>query len=267
MSAPARVAPALARSIERARAIFRLAAIVAVTAVMWSGMVAGIAALRLARRSAARWKIGCFRAWSGVLLRVLAVRLSVEGSAPSPPFLLVSNHLSYLDILVLGSRAPMVFVSRADVAGWPVLGRLARQVGTLFVDRERRRDIPRVVEAMQARLAEQLGVTLFPEATSSDGSDVLPFRAPLLEPAARSGLPVWYASLSYATPTGSPPARLAVCWWADMTFPGHVFGLLRLPRVSARVTFGLNPVASDDRKVLAEALWQAIRQQHRPVTG
>jgi 1-acyl-sn-glycerol-3-phosphate acyltransferase len=205
-----------------------------------------------------RWRCGWFRRWARGALRVLGVRLQVVGAPPRPPFLLVCNHLGYLDVAVLASVVDATFVAKSEVARWPVLGPLCRGMGTLFVDRGRRRDLPATLAALQATLAAGRGVVLFPEGTSTPGGRVLPFHPPLLAAAARAGLPVAWAAVSYATPAGEPEAADAVCWWGDASFVAHLAALLRLSRVEARLRLGDAPVAAADRKQLAQRLHAAV---------
>jgi len=206
-----------------------------------------------------------FRVWARGVLRLLAVRTVVEGEPPASPFYLVSNHLGYLDIVVYAALSPARFVAKREVRGWPVVGFLAALVGTIFVDRTSKRDAVRAVDELGGALRAGDDVVVFAEATSSAGSRVLPFRPALLEAAARAARPVHYASLSYRTPPGSPPAHLAVCWWGDMTFAAHLFHLSRLPWIEATVRHGPRPIAERDRKRLAERLHQAVSSQFTPV--
>jgi 1-acyl-sn-glycerol-3-phosphate acyltransferase len=133
------------------------------------------------------------------------------------------NHLGYLDILMLATQVDAPFVAKAEVAHWPVIGLLCRSVGTIFIDRARKRDLPRVIDEMVAALQRGRRVIFFPEGTSTSGATVLPFRSPLFEATIRTGVPVRYASLAYCTPKGAPPAHQVVCWWGDMTFIDHVY--------------------------------------------
>lgn len=246
------------------RVAWRLGAVAVVSAMgfagAWGGAPFAVAAGRLGA-----WRAGVTRAWARALLAVLGVRLEVEGRPPEPPFLLVANHLGYLDVLVLAATVPTVFVAKAEIAGWPVFGALARAGGTVFVDRAARREIPRVAAEMRRVLEEGRGVVLFPEGTSTCGAEVAPFRPSLLAPAAAGSLPVSWAVLGYATPAGSPPAHLAVCWWGDMPLPGHLLGLLALPAIDARVTFGSEAVADPDRKRLADRLHEEVTRRFVPV--
>jgi 1-acyl-sn-glycerol-3-phosphate acyltransferase len=116
---------------------------------------------------------------------------------------------------------------------------------------------------MRGALAHGRSIVLFPEGTSTDGSQVLPFKSSLLEPAAAGAAPLTCCAVAYRTPAGSPAAREAVAWWGDMTFLRHFFDLLRLPGFEARVVFAPATPHHADRKVLAEALCTTVRQLHR----
>lgn len=210
------------------------------------------------------WRTAIFHGWARGVVRLLGVRAAVEGVPPRPPFFLVANHLGYLDVALIAAHLRCVFVARGDVDRWPVFGALCRAGDTLFIDRENRRDIPRVIDRIRAVLDGGRGVVLFPEGTSSGGEAVLPFKPGLLEPAAVAGIPVSYAAVSYATPPGSPPARLVVCWWGAMPFVRHLLTLLGLPEIRARLVFGAEPIVESERKELARRLHRAVSLQHRP---
>jgi 1-acyl-sn-glycerol-3-phosphate acyltransferase len=251
----------------RIRASWRLLLVIKLTATAYLAAVVGSAlALPLPRRRA-RWRHFCFRWWSRSLLAVMGARVETTGTAPEPPFFLVTNHLSYIDVLVLASRVDAVFIAKSDVDGWPIIGALCRSVGTLFVDRRVGRDLPRVIAAIDKTLAAGQGVALFPEGTSTRGEDVARFHPSLLEVAARARHPVSYASLGYSTPDGAAPAHLAVCWWGDMELPGHLWDLLSLPGFRANLAFGDERIQDDDRKLLAARLWRAVDGLFTPVVG
>jgi 1-acyl-sn-glycerol-3-phosphate acyltransferase len=213
----------------------------------------------------ARFSARFFRAWAQTLLRVIRVRVETSGSAPRPPFLLVANHLSYLDVLVLASRLPSVFVSKAEVRRWPLLGPICTALGTLYIDRGQRRDIPRVMAEIEAALDHGLGVIFFPEGTSSKGETVAPFKPSLLELPVRLGRAVHHATLSYRTPPGEPPAHEAVCFWGSAHFARHAFGILELRGIEASLHLDPEPITEADRKLLAERLREAILARFDPV--
>ncbi len=136
--------------------------------------------------------------WSERMLNLLGITLRVEGTPPTEgPVLLVCNHISWLDILAIHAACHVRFVSRAQVRHWPFLGTLATGAGTLYIERERRRDALRVVHLMTEALQAGDKVAVFPEGTTSDGQGMLPFHANLLQPAISAGAPVLPAALRF----------------------------------------------------------------------
>jgi len=218
---------------------------------------AGLLVLAPLRRRL-HWRDRILSIWSRILLRVLAVRLTVVGPIPRGGCLLVANHLSYLDVLVLAAVRPLSFLSKAEVAQWPLVGFMARVIGVQFIAREDKRSLPQVAARLLRECQAGHGVVFFPEGTSASGDAVLPFRAALLAPAAATGLLVHYAAMRYRTPEGEPPAREAVAWWGDMLFLPHLRGLLRLRCIEAEVRFGAAPLVAADRKELARRLQDGV---------
>ncbi len=188
---------------------------------------------------------------AGRLLRIFAVKISVVGTPPERG-LLVSNHLGYVDVLVLGSLNPSVFVARHDVESWPVFGWLASRAGTIYIQRERRAHVGPVTDQIQTVLDAGVLVILFPEGTSSDGRSLLPFKSSLLEPAARSSQPMSVSWIQYELDDGDVAEE--VCYWKDMTFLPHLLNLLGKRRVRATVRFAAVKSPSTDRKELARQL-------------
>ncbi len=249
----------------RLRQAARLVGITGWTALAFVVWGAGNVMLLPAPRVRQRWRLGSFRRWATGVAWLLRMRRTVEGTPPTnTPFMLVTNHLSYLDIILLASIVPGVFVAKREVRSWPVWGVFAASMQTIFVDRGRARDAMRVSEQIERALARGDGIILFPEGTSTDGRGVRPFKPALLEVAARLGQPVYYARLAYRTPKGAPPAPLAVCWWGDMEFGPHFLELCRLPEFEGTVTFGPAPVVDRDRKALAEKLHGALAGSRVP---
>lgn len=206
------------------------------------------------------WRDRVLSVWSRVLLWVLGVQSKVVGQPPRGGCLLVANHLSYLDILVLAAVRPLSFLSKAEVAQWPLVGFMARTIGVQFIVREDKRSLPTVAARLVRECDHGHGVVFFPEGTSGSGDAVLPFRAALLAPAAATGLPVHYVALSYRTPEGEPSAREAVAWWGDMQFLPHLRGLLRLRSIEAEIRFGAMPLVAADRKELARRLQEGVER-------
>jgi len=215
-------------------------------------------------RDVRRIRADAMTAWARNVAGILGLRVVVLGPVPKAPFVLVSNHLGYVDVIVLASQAPIAFVAKAEIEGWPFFGTLGKLVGTIFIDRARGRDIPRVIAEMEEAFHAGLGVVVFPEATSSEGREVLRFRPSLLEAAAAGKLPVVPAALSYRTPPGEVPAHVAVSWGDATPFVTHVTRLLEVESFEARVRFGATAVVEEDRKELAARLQEAVSTLFEP---
>lgn len=188
------------------------------------------------------------------------MRVDSRGKAPKRG-LLVSNHLSYLDILVLGSLAPCVFVSRHDVRDWPIFGLFARLSGTLFIDRRIKSEVGRVKEEMGAILDSGQVVVLFPEGTSSDGETLLPFKTSLFQPVVDLNCPISLSWISYALKEGN--AKQEVCYWGDAIFAPHLLRLLGKKEIVAHVDFweAENMQRKDRKQLAGELREQMLRFQ------
>jgi 1-acyl-sn-glycerol-3-phosphate acyltransferase len=247
------------------RALVRLLAIGAVTLACWIAVLLGLVATLPWRAARRRVQRAVFRFWSRTLCRLVGARIALRGEAPEPPCLLVTNHLSYIDVLVLATALPARFVAKAEIRRWPLVGIISRSVDTLYVDRGSRLDAARVGREMAEGLARGDAIVLFPEGTSTHGHSVTPFKPPLLAPAAAAALPVHYGALRYATPAAEPPAHLTVCWWDDMPFAGHFWRMIQMSGFEAEIAFGPEPVADPDRKTLARVLHQRVTEIFVPV--
>jgi 1-acyl-sn-glycerol-3-phosphate acyltransferase len=217
--------------------------------------------------AALRALVAAFTSWARFAARVIGMRVEIEGHPPRRGGLLVSNHVSYVDILLLAHELPCVFVSKSEVAHWPLAGWLSRSVGTIFVDREKKRELTGAAQEIRERLESGDQVVLFPEGTSGAGDVVMRFRSSLLAPAAELGIPVSWAALRYATKAGEKPAHLSVSWWGTMGFLPHLADLLRLSGFEARLCFGAAPIRETDRKVLAQRLHAAVAERFVPMTS
>jgi lyso-ornithine lipid O-acyltransferase len=185
-------------------------------------------------------------------LKALGIRVVAQGK-PARGTVIVANHLSYLDIVVLSSLTPVIFVAKREVRGWPLFGWFAAKAGTRFIDREKRGDVTRVGGELAPIMEAGLSIVLFLEGTTSDGREVLPFRPSLLAPAVAAGWKLAPAGITYAVPAGHS-AETEVCWWGDMTLPPHLGNVATLPWVEARVGWGEMVPAAGDRKLLAVEL-------------
>ncbi|HTP74539.1 MAG TPA: lysophospholipid acyltransferase family protein [Burkholderiaceae bacterium] len=198
--------------------------------------------------------------WSRGLLRAIGVRLIHEGAFRPGANLLVANHVSWLDIAAVHAVCPRArFVSKADVRHWPLLGWLIASVGTLFIERERKRDALRVVHQVADSLRAGEVVAVFPEGTTGDGRTLLPFHANLLQAAIAAEAPVQPVALRYSEPglDWSP----AVCWLGTTTLVSSVWAIARARGVQVRVSaLTARGSAHADRRALAQRLHQDIAQ-------
>lgn len=205
--------------------------------------------------------------WAKGMRLILNIHIQKEGIPPSPPFFLVSNHLSYVDIIPIYLNLNCTFVAKKEVRSWPLLGFMVKTTGVVFVDRSRKRDITRVNEILSQSLNKYQGMVLFPEGTTSGGERVLPFRPSLLDYPAVNNIPVYYASIQYKTDeeSGDLPAEQSVCFYgAREPFHEHVLKLASNRRIDCKITFCSEPVQCDDRKELARKLHYGINTIFEP---
>jgi len=188
-------------------------------------------------------------------LKIFGCSTNLAGPVPAKGFL-VSNHLSYFDILAIGATTRAVFVSKADVRRWPLFGWLSSLAGTIFIERERRTHVGAVNREIEAALADGALVVVFPEGTSSDGQTILPFRGSLLEPALRGGHEISVGWIHYDLDDGD--AGNEVCYWGEHSFFPHLLNLLDKRGVRATLRFGKFNRNTDDRKELARQLREAV---------
>ncbi len=216
-------------------------------------------------RAASALRVHQLGVWARASLAIMGIRVTQEGPSPQAPFLLVSNHLSYLDIMVLWSRVDAYFLAKSELGSWFLLGPLIRAAGTLFINRNRRAGVVPAIAAVKDKLALGNGVIFFPEGTSSSGGSLLPFKSSLFAVAADTDLPVHVTCLHYATTAPDHPVELEVAWWGDMAFGGHFLNLLRVPRVNVRVRFAAEPVRHGDRKQLAAETQKCMEELFEPM--
>jgi lyso-ornithine lipid O-acyltransferase len=183
---------------------------------------------------------------AGTVLRSMGVQVVAAGNPPLAG-LVVSNHLSYLDVLAYAAVMPCVFVAKQEVRGWPVFGAFATMAGTIFVDRERRSANGGAAAAMEEALTAGIPVVLFPEGTSSDGTSVLPFHSGFFEPAMRANAAVTAAAIGY----GSRVEESAIAYYGDDIFASHLFRTLGERDLEARVVFSATPQRYAGRKEAA----------------
>jgi 1-acyl-sn-glycerol-3-phosphate acyltransferase len=203
--------------------------------------------------------------WAERMLNLMGIRLTVQGTPPARgPVLVVCNHLSWLDILTIHAARHVRFVSKSGVKNWPVIGTLSTGAGTLYIERERRRDAVRVVHHMTEALREGDVIAVFPEGTTSDGHGLLPFHANLLQAAISSGAPIQPAALRFAD-AASGQTSYAPRYVDDDNLLSSLWSTLKAPPLLAIVRFDEpQPSGGRDRRVWAKTLHadiQALRRE------
>jgi len=249
------------------RVVLVLAAFVLLTVAL-AAALAVMTLLRLPGRG------GLSLRYSRAVCALLNVRIHVIGAQPAHhSVLILSNHVSWLDILVITATVPVIFVAKSEVRRWPLIGWVARARGTVFVERDRRRQTAEAAADIAQYLAEGQSIVLFAEGTSSDGNRVLPFR-PALVGALREALAqveagkriaVQPLSVGYTGLLGLPMGRQhrpIVAWYGDRDLFPHLVGFLRRGAVDVTLTWG-TPVEHDggnDRKAVVRSLEKAVRR-------
>ena len=201
------------------------------------------------------------QAWAGQALRFMGVELCIHGTPPaSGPLLIVANHISWLDIVVLHAARHCRFVSKDDVRGWPLVGTLATGAGTLYVRRSSSRDAMRVVHHMARALQDGDILAVFPEGTTGDGTALLPFHANLLQSAIAAPAPVLPVALSYTE--GRLQQRSgAVSYVGDVSLLGSLWRTVGAQGLRAHVRFGAQQDAMGrDRRAWAHDLRSEIER-------
>lgn len=201
------------------------------------------------------------QAWAQRMLRAVGVDLRLHGRAPATgPVLLAANHISWLDILVMLAASHCRFVSKSDIRHWPLIGTLATGGGTLYIERESRRDAMRVVHRMAKSLQAGDVLAVFPEGTTSDGTALLPFHGNLIQAAISAGVPVQPVALQFRDRvTGA--ITLTPCYIDDDSLVGSLWRTLSGPAVVATVTYGQpEHCAGRGRRAWAQDLRAAVER-------
>jgi 1-acyl-sn-glycerol-3-phosphate acyltransferase len=199
--------------------------------------------------------------WAAGLLRCTGAELRLNGQLASGAVLVAANHVSWLDIVALHACEPRIrFVSKAAVGHWPLVGGLARVAGTLFIERERKRDAMRVVHEIAAALTHDDAVAVFPEGTTGPGDAVLAFHANLLQAAISTGTPVQPVMVRYSEPDRA--VSTAAQYIGDTTLVGSVLKIVGARGLVVHVRFmEPMPVADLHRRELAQALQDQVSAQ------
>lgn len=236
-----------------------------------AGVIVGALWIRIGAwrdRRAGRFPLGPYsrhaqRTWCRWFCRHHGIRIDSSGGEPAPaPVLVVANHLSWLDIIVVSAEIPAVFVSKSEVAEWPLIGAAATGLGTLYIRRGQRAAAAEAAAAMATALARGERVLLFPEGTTGSGSDILPFRPRLMQSALDAGVPLQPLVIRYLYPDGEPCAE--VPFLDPQSLPGNLWRLAAVPRLTARLEW-LPPLdaAGASRSVLSKHCRERMRRRLR----
>jgi 1-acyl-sn-glycerol-3-phosphate acyltransferase len=198
--------------------------------------------------------------WSHQMLRIMGVELVVHGTPPAHgPMLVAANHVSWLDILVMNAAHPVRFVSKADVKHWPLLGSLITGAGTLYIERESRRDAMRVVHHVAERLQAHDVIGIFPEGTTGDGQQLLPFHANLFQAAIAAQAPVLPLALAYRH-AASGRAHAAPVYVGKTTLLASMWATVRASDLQAVVCVGTPQLAEGrERRLWAQDVRETVR--------
>ena len=202
--------------------------------------------------------------WCRRIVSVMGIKVTVTGRLPGSGAV-VSNHLSYLDILLYSATRPFIMVAKSEIKRWPLLGRLTAQAGTVYVDRGGGPPTyPAVNRAMAEAYQRGLPVLFFPEGTTTNGQEVLLFRRGLFHSVLNNGTELRTATLRLSISGDNGGATVAddVCWWGDAYFGPHLFKCLGLKGLAAQIDFNDIPVEGVDRFELAERARNRVAQRY-----
>lgn len=245
-------------------ASFRLALILAITAVLASLCFIRLAFAPDARKDAVA--LAWTQRWCRALCFAVGLRVRVHG-APPAGVLLAPNHVGYVDVLAIGGRVRCFFLSRADVAHWPLVGALFRMTRHIGIERERRAALAEAIRAVAQRLERGSRVCVFLEGTSGPGQHLLPFRASMVQAAIDAGAPIVPVGLRWSIAGGSVAHDVA--YWGGHEFGPHAWRLLGLRNVAVDIRFGpsIDPAGHPRKETAARLEGECARLSGLPQTN
>jgi lyso-ornithine lipid O-acyltransferase len=218
-----------------------------------------------------RMAASCARLWARGSCRLLGLYVKQSGMIPrNAPYFVVSNHCSYLDVIVLGSviENPL-FIAKKEVASWFFIGWLVRLAGTVFIDRASKTSLSDTITSVKERLDNGVNVILFPEGTTGDGIRMKEFRSSFFKAPSEMEIPILPVSLAYQYIDGIPVGGSTadkISWHGDMTFLPHFWDLLSAKKIEARVHFNpaISHISSDEnvrtRKILCQCSYDFVKE-------
>ena len=223
-------------------------------------IIVGLVVVGLAFPSLAQTRRGWIvQRWTRAMLSILGIRLSIVGTPPVGMALIVANHVSWIDPFLLLACLPVRFVAKAEIQHWPLLGWLVAKAGTVFIQRDRQRDLSRVAQIFVTHLHQGTAVGLFPESTTSDGMQLLPFKSALFEVAISTAADCYPVALSYD--------NIAAIWIEDMGLLASIWRVMAQPYITAELIFcpairfqgqRRRDLASASKATIANALCQPV---------
>ncbi|MEK6671869.1 MAG: lysophospholipid acyltransferase family protein [Nitrospirota bacterium] len=223
----------------------------------------------LSQRSA-KIKAFCSMLWARVMCRTLGIHISIDGHHKDTiRGFTVCNHVSYLDIIVIGSIRPSVFISKHEVKDWPLLGWLARLGGTIFIDRKSKKAALAALAELEKMIDRNINIVLFPEGTTSDGYVLKEFKSTFFNLPVKARIPVILVSIKYTHISGKPIGQSEmdnIAWYGDMKLLPHVWNILGHRRIDVTLFFNpaiheliTGPDAAGARKLLSSLSYDSIK--------
>lgn len=220
----------------------------------------GVRRLGLSGSSRVTAGLELFQKWSGTICHLLGIEANIQGPVPPTGSCVTPNHQSYLDILLLASIVPMVFVAKEEIASWPGIGYLARTADQIFIERSRTRRMLKSLQTVRERLTSGQRVCVFLEGTTSGGDRVQRFHSSLLQPAMEADAPIVPAAIRWSASDPGISVSEDIAYWKDHNFALHLWRLLGLRGIQAQVRFGRAEKCSGrDRVRLARDLQSEVQ--------
>ncbi len=237
------------------RTFYKLTAIV-----LWSLLLVPMTfPFRLCGKRGLKQVTAITRLWLRGAARIANLKVKVHGSLPEQGALIVSNHLSYVDGIVEGGLLKLRWATRSDVARWPLVGLLVASSGTVWVDRTTKSASKKTLDEFVYTLRSGFCLLVWPEGTSTDGTDgLLPFKSTAFEAAVAAGVPAYPMLINYADPS--------ILWYGEMTLLPHLCKILAMPKIDAElhVLEAVHPQGMD-RKEFAEHVRQVMEREYKQI--
>jgi 1-acyl-sn-glycerol-3-phosphate acyltransferase len=198
--------------------------------------------------------------WCRRILVILNIRVATSGHLPDAQTvrtLFVSNHISWIDIWALKQLHPMRFVAKSEILGWPIIGWLAEKSGTLFIARHKRHEVGRTMNSVEQALSQDDCLCFFPEGTTTDGTELKPFKSSLFQAAINANALIWPLAIHYPGASGGTNTEVAYC--GDITMQQSLWAVLRQKEIVVELRFAAPlPAAGQERRNLSHHARQAI---------